>query len=213
MVLWHQIHGPKSRIDGICPVIKPFGIAQERLRIDFRVEGQGADQLGFFSMMILVVVLARLSQSEENVLVEALVTQPAVKRFDESVLHRFAGLDVVPLQSPCGPTQHCAAGELGPVVATTIRGSARSAVSRSSSRTTRTPPSEVSTTVARHSRLESSTTHRMRKRRPSLSASANKSSDHRWLIASGSVIGALVPSARLRPPRRPTINFSSRYSR
>src|ERR1700689_4429650 len=84
MVLWHQIHGPKSRIDGICPVIKPFGIAQERLRIDFRVEGQGADQLGFFSMMILVVVLARLSQSEANVLVEALVTQPAVKRFDES---------------------------------------------------------------------------------------------------------------------------------
>ena len=171
-----------------------------------------------WSQVIVVVTprfdgLARLGQGEENVLVEALVPQPAVERFDESVLHRLAGFDVVPLQSPGGPTQHCAAGELGPVVANTIRGSARSAVSRSSSRTTRTPPSEVSTNVARHSRLKSSTTHRMRKRRPSLSASTTKSSDHRWLIAPGSVIGALVPSARLRPLRRRTMSFSSRYNR
>ena len=41
----------------------------------------------------------------------------AVERFDESVLNRLAGLDVVPLQSPGGPTQHGATGQLGPVVA------------------------------------------------------------------------------------------------
>ena len=36
--------------------------------------------------------------------------------------------------------------------------------------------------MARHSRLKSSTMHRMRKRRPSLSVSETKSSDQRWLI-------------------------------
>jgi transposase InsO family protein len=56
--------------------------------------------------------------------------------------------------------------------------------------------------VARHSRLKSSTTHRMRKRRPSLSVSDTKSSDQRWLIARGNSIGARVPNARLRRLRR-----------
>jgi catalase len=55
-----------------------------------------------------------------------------------------------------------------PFSLTTISGSARSKVSRSSSRTTRTPPNDTSTTVARHSRLKSSTMHRIRNRRPSL---------------------------------------------
>ena len=40
----------------------------------------------------------------------------------------------------------------------------------------------IADTVARHSRLKSSTTHRIRKRRPSLSVSETKSSDQRWLI-------------------------------
>ena len=41
-------------------------------------------------------------------------------------------------------------------------------------------------TSARHSRVQSSTTARMRKRRPSVSWSETKSSDQRWLGASGS---------------------------
>ena len=69
--------------------------------------------------MIVVVApcvdgLACFSQREEHVLVEALIAQFAVERFDEGILHRLAGFDVVPLQSPGGPTQHGAAGELGP---------------------------------------------------------------------------------------------------
>src|SRR5216684_1569458 len=87
-----------------------------------------------------------------------------------------------------------------PLSLTMTLGVPRSSVSWSSSRTTRTPPSEVSTTRVRHSRLKSSTTPRMRKRRPSLSVSETKSSDQRWLIASGRIIGARVPIARLRPP-------------
>ena len=109
-----------------------------------------------WSQVIVIVTpcldgLARLGEGEEDVLVEAFVPQPAVGRFDESVLHRLAGFDVVPLQSAGGPTQHCAAGELGPVVANHHPWQcALSCWRRSSSRTTRTPPSEVSTTVARH---------------------------------------------------------------
>ncbi len=47
--------------------------------------------------------LAGFGEREEDVLVEALVAQFAVERFDEGVLHRLAGVDVVPLQSPGGP--------------------------------------------------------------------------------------------------------------
>ena len=51
----------------------------------------------------LVVILApgfnqvaRFGEPEEKMLIEALVAKFAVEAFDESVLHRLAGLDVVP---------------------------------------------------------------------------------------------------------------------
>jgi len=55
-----------------------------------------------WSQVIVVVTprfdgFASLGESEEHVLIEALVPQAAVERFDEGVLHRFAGFDVVPL--------------------------------------------------------------------------------------------------------------------
>ena len=74
----------------------------------------------------------------------------------------------------------------------------------------RTNHSEVSATSARHSRVQLSITVRMRKRRPSVSWSATKSSDQRSLGRSGTSMGARVPMARLRPPRRRTESFSSR---
>ena len=48
--------------------------------------------------------LACFGEREKHVFVEAFVTQAAVERFDESVLNRLAGLDVVPAQPPGGPT-------------------------------------------------------------------------------------------------------------
>src|SRR4051812_24916092 len=66
-----------------------------------------------------------------------------------------------------------------PLSLTTILGLPRSITSRSSSRDTRMPESEVSATSARHSRVQSSTMVRMRKRRPQVSWSDTKSSDHR----------------------------------
>src|SRR5262249_22005418 len=82
-----------------------------------------------------------------------------------------------------------------------------------SSRATRLPDSDVSATRPRHSRLKSSTTTRMRNRRRSVSVSEAKSSDQRWFGPCGSVIGARVPRARFRPPRRRTCSRSSAYSR
>ena len=100
-----------------------------------------------------------------------------------------------------------------PLSLTTECGLPRNPISAVSSRATLTPDSDVSATSVRHSRVKSSTTVRMRNRRPQAGLSDTKSRLQRWFGPSGSVIGALVPSARLRPPRRRTFNPSSRYSR
>ena len=47
--------------------------------------------------------LARFGKREKHVFVQTFVTQAAVERFDESVLHRFATLDVVPVESATSP--------------------------------------------------------------------------------------------------------------
>jgi hypothetical protein len=91
-----------------------------------------------------------------------------------------------------------------------MQGVPRISMARSSSRATRTPESELSTTSATHSRLKSSTTVSTRNLRPEAKASDTKSSDQRWFDPCGIVMGALVPSARLRPPRFLTISLSSR---
>jgi hypothetical protein len=97
-----------------------------------------------------------------------------------------------------------------PLPLTIIAGRPRRAISASSSRTTRRPPIEVSTTKASASRMKSSTVARTRNRRPQDSTSATKSSDQRWFGPCGMVIGARVPVARLRPRRRRTVSSSSR---
>ena len=47
--------------------------------------------------------LACFGEREKHVFVQAFVTQAAVERFDESVLHRFAALDVVPAEPATSP--------------------------------------------------------------------------------------------------------------
>jgi hypothetical protein len=49
-------------------------------------------------------------ETARRVLVEALIAKFAVERFDEGVLHRLTGFDVVALQLPYGAAQHRAAG-------------------------------------------------------------------------------------------------------
>jgi len=55
-------------------------------------------------------------QADEHMFVEAFIAQPAVKGFDESVLHRFAGLDVVPSDPIDGPAQRRATSQFRAVV-------------------------------------------------------------------------------------------------
>jgi hypothetical protein len=62
---------------------------------------QGAETAMWPPMIVVVAPcvdgLACFSQREEHVLVEALIAKFAVERFDEGILHRLAGFDVVPL--------------------------------------------------------------------------------------------------------------------
>jgi len=57
----------------------------------------------------------------------------------------------------------------------------------------------VSAIKASYSRVQSSITVQIGKRRPSVSWSDTKSSDHRWFGISDSTIDARVPMTRLRP--------------
>jgi hypothetical protein len=76
---------------------------------------------------------------------------------------------------------------------TTARGLPQSAMIASSYRPIFAPDSDVSATSARHSGVKSSTTHKIRNRRPQLYASDTKSSDQRWFGPCGSTIGAQCP--------------------
>ena len=61
--------------------------------------------------------LSSFGEAEEKMFIEALVAKFAVEAFDEGVLHRLAGLDIVPGDSFGGPAQHRIAGQFGPVIA------------------------------------------------------------------------------------------------
>src|SRR5690606_28892363 len=59
---------------------------------------------------------------------------------------------------------------------------------------------------------KASITHRIRQWRPSVSVSETKSRLLHWLAFCGFAIGALMPSARLRPLRLRNVSRSSRKS-
>ena len=86
-----------------------------------------------------------------------------------------------------------------PLSLTMLAGRLRTAMAATNSRATRKPESEVSATNATHSRVKSSTTVKMRKRRWQ-NISETKSSDHLWFGPCGIVMGERVPRALLRPP-------------
>ncbi|WP_292899569.1 alpha/beta hydrolase family protein [Nitratireductor sp.] len=92
----------------------------------------------------------------ERMFVETHIAEPTVEAFHRATIrHDFLGTGVCSVARPGKP------GAAG-------------------SRATRSPESELSTTLIRHSRLKSSTKHRMRKRRPSTGASETKFRGHLW---------------------------------
>ena len=60
---------------------------------------------------------AGLGEAQEDMLVKALVAQAAIERFNECILDRLAGLDIVPGDPVDRPAQDRNAGQLGAVVA------------------------------------------------------------------------------------------------
>ena len=61
---------------------------------------------------------ACLSVAVEQMLIEAFLSQPAVKRLDKAVLHQLAGLNVVPPNTAfLLPFEHCIRCQLCAVVA------------------------------------------------------------------------------------------------
>ncbi len=144
-----------------------------------------------------------ITETVEEVLIQALIAQPAIKALDEGILCWLSRRDVVPLDADLAdPFQDRMTGEL-------IFGAPRWAISLDSSLATRTPDRETSTTTARASRVKSSTTQSVRNRRPSLRASDTKSRLHRSFTRSGISMGERVPVARFRPRRRFTARPSS----
>ena len=93
----------------------------------------------------------------------------------------------------------------------TIRpGLPRRAMTAETSRATRRPEIEVSTTAARHSLVTSSITLKMRNRRPQTNRSCTKSTDRRAFGCATVSRGARVPVAVFRPRRLRTDRPSSR---
>lgn len=95
---------------------------------------------------------------------------------------------------------------------TTISDLQRRAMIASSPSATLLFYSYVSATTQGHSRVQSTTTARMRNCRPlSVSVSNSKPKDQRWFGCCGNVIDDRVPNADLRPPRRRTCPRSRAY--
>ena len=64
--------------------------------------------------------LACFAQADEHVFVKTFISQPAVEALDQSILHRLAGMDVVPGDPIDGPAQRRTAGHSVPLSLTML---------------------------------------------------------------------------------------------
>ena len=156
-----------------------------------------------------------MGEGSEQRLIEQLVAQAAVEALDKAVLLRLAGRDVVPADARLiRPLQDGVRGVLRAVVADDRVWSQLSLADDGIQFPRDPAPGKGAVRHERQSlasdQVQSSTTARMRNRRPSVSWSETKSRLQRWLGACGVSIGRRVPMARLRPPRRRTVSRSSR---
>lgn len=143
-----------------------------------------------------------LRQAEEQCLIEKLIVQMAIEALDRSIQHRLVRRDIVPFDL-CGlcPGKNGIRGELAFHYPRQSSSADHVRLSDDPARVTRVPDRDVSATRARHCRVQSSTTVRMRKRRPSVSWSDTKSRGQHSLGPIGIIMGARVSIAHLRPPR------------
>jgi hypothetical protein len=125
------------------------------------------------------------------------------ERFNEGILLRLAGIDVVPLDPDLsGPLQDRPAGELAPVVADDASRFAKEAHQRVQLACHPDARDAGAPIWHRFSRQASSLIARMRSRREAPKVSATKSIDQRSLGRSGTGIGVRLPRAGFRRRRR-----------
>ncbi len=155
---------------------------------------------------------AGMGRAGEDRLVQTFVPEPRIEALGEPVRQGLPGaiechstlrsFDRRPIAMPVGSV---------PLSLTIVPGRAiRSKIAASGSQPTLAPEIDVSAIRRTHSRLKSSTTAKIRNLRPQAKASDMKSRLQRWFGPCGNTIGARVPNARLRPPRRQTCKRSSR---
>jgi len=99
-----------------------LGLLRRTAPLPIGVFGWGQHQTFVWPELVVILPpgfdqMARFGEPEEEMFIEALIAQTAVERFAEGILDWFAGRDVVPVQSPGGPAQHCVAGKFGTVIA------------------------------------------------------------------------------------------------
>ena len=143
---------------------------------------------------------SRIGEAAEQALVQELVSHAAVERLHEAVLHGFSRCNEVPGEPRVlALHQHRVRGELRAVVGHIefrLGSSAlapRRAITCDSSHATRAPEIDVSAIEGRRSRLTSSITLRMRKRRPQASWPCTKSSDQKAFALASTRNRARVP--------------------
>jgi hypothetical protein len=109
----------------------------------------------------------RVVERHEHMLVEAFLTQAAVKGFDERVLNRLAGFnELQPDVAVASPLVKHRLVNSGPLSTWIAVARPRVIRSRSSTLFTRSPVSDTSTSITRLSRLHSSITARAPYRLP-----------------------------------------------
>src|SRR6201990_3475619 len=148
---------------------------------------------------------------EEQALVEKLVAHAAVAALPEAVLHRLSrAMKCQTTLLSCAQANMTFEVNSVSLSETIMPGLPRRLINAVSSRATRRPEIEVSGIAAKHSRVTSSTTFRMRNRRPQASWSWTKSTDQRAFGLDSTRMGPPAPAARLRARRLRTVRPSSR---
>ena len=154
--------------------------------------------------------LTSICETVEDLFIEAFIPQAAVEAFDQAILLRFAGVDLVPGNAGITrPFEDRGAGKFGAIITDDAAGLAINPDHRGQSRATRAPERLVSAINPGSSRVQSSLTARMRNLRDAPELSDTKSSDQRILGRVGTGISIRVPRTRFRPRRRRTDSPSS----
>ena len=173
------------------------------------------DIQGFMGPLTVVFIQPALCdfpcfvQRSEQVKIQYFCPVRLVKPLNKPVLCRLTRLDKFQHHTMVfSPLRQSQWYQFGPLSIRIFSGYPRFATILSRTRTIRCAGIFRSISIARASRLKSSTTLKVRKRRPQTSASCIKSIDQLWLSASGVASGGGLRTGRRYLPLRRKFSFS-----